>query len=176
MDGFPLDLDTRVLGDIFYQIKSGFDRTIITVVSEEGEIIQFNLEGKIRDRKQLYKPASDTRFWLVKESMGKSFIIGRQDLNRLAILDSEGDLMFEKDYFSDEFFNVQYYNFGAGQDLIVVNRAEPGKALLYDDVGSLMIPPIESEYPVSIVYFESRSLFHVFTSLADSLFIHSIQE
>ena len=95
LSGFPLDLDARIGGDVFYQVKSGFDRTMFTVVSEEGEVIQFNLEGKIRDRSQLYRPASDTRFWLVTESQAKSFVIARQDLNRLAILNRNGELLFE---------------------------------------------------------------------------------
>jgi hypothetical protein len=176
LGGFPLDLDARIGGEVFYQVKSGFDRTIFTVVSEEGEIIQFNLEGKIRDRKQLYRPASDTRFTLVKESLGKSYLITRQDLNRLAILDKEGEMLFEKDFFADDPFKVQYYNFGAGQDMIVVSNAEPGKVLIYDDQGSLIVPQLDSDYPVSIVHYESRSLYHVYTATADSLFIHSIQE
>jgi hypothetical protein len=88
----------------------------------------------------------------------------------------EGELLFEKDYFTDDPFMVQYYNFGAGQDMIIVSNAEPGKVLIYDDRGTLMVPQLDSEFPVSVVYYESRSLYHVYTASADSLFIHSIQE
>ena len=176
INGFPLDLDTRIGGEVFYQVKSGFDKTYITAVSEEGEIIQFNLEGKIRDRVQLYKPASDTRFWLVKDGLRKTFVIARQDLNRLAILDREGEVLFEKDYLSSEPFGVQYYNFGAGQDMIIVSNAVEGKVLIYDDTGTLIVPELASDFPVSIVHYESRSQYHVYTASADSLYIHSIQE
>jgi hypothetical protein len=120
MPGFPLDLETRVGEGIFYQVKSGFDRTIFTVLSVEGELIQFNLEGKITDRTQLYRPATDTRFRLIKESLGKTFVVSRQDLNRLAVLDKSGETIFEKDYFSNDEFFVQYYNFGSGRDMYLV--------------------------------------------------------
>jgi hypothetical protein len=40
LNGFPLDLDARIGGDIYYQVKSGFDRTLFTVVSEEKPDLQ----------------------------------------------------------------------------------------------------------------------------------------
>ena len=176
LPGFPLDLDVQIRGDIFYQIKSGFDRTTFTVVSEEGELIWFNLNGKIVEKQQLYRPATDTRFWIVKESLDKTYLIARQDLNRLAILDNEGEILFEKDYFESNPFVVQYYNFGAGQEVIVVLNAEPGKALIYNSNGTLIAPELESDYPVSIIHSEARSEYLIYTSSGDNLNIYSIQE
>lgn len=174
--GFPLDLDTGIGGDIFYQLQAGFDKTILTVVSDEGEIIKFNLEGNIVSRQQLYKPARDTKFWMVKENLGRSFVIVRQDLNRLAIVDADDKVMMEKDYFSAEDIRVQYYDFGADKELIIVINAEPGEALIYDGTGNLKSVGIKSNFPVSVLYYESKEMFNIYTALGDSLFVYSIPE
>jgi len=174
--GFPLDLNTGIGGDIFYQLQAGFDKTILTIVSDEGEIIKFNLEGNIVSRQQLYKPARDTKFWMVKENLGRSFVIVRQDLNRLAIVDADDKVMMEKDNLSAEDIRVQYYDFGADKELIIVINAEPGEALIYDGTGNLKSVGIKSNFPVSVLYYESKEMFNIYTALGDSLFVYSIPE
>ncbi len=178
LPGFPLDLETGASGDIFYQIKSGLDKTWLTVVTVEGEIIQFNLKGKVINRVQLYKPSRDTEFRLIKENLGRSYIIARQDLNRLAIVDKDDNVLMEKDFLTshEQKFGVQYYNFGAGRELIFVKGAEPGKLLMYDIMGNLKSASIKSEFPVSVIYYESKEKYHIYTALGDSLFVYGVHE
>ena len=178
LPGFPLDLGTGVSGDIFYQIKSGFNKTFLTVVTGEGEIIQFNLEGEVKNRLQLYKPSRDTKFRLVKENLGRSYVIARQDLNRLAIVDKDDRLLMEKDYLTqqEQEFDVQYYNFGAGRELIFVQGAEQEKVLMYDNMGNLKSASLKSALPVSVIYYESKEKYHIYTALSDSLFVYTVHE
>ena len=159
MPEFPIDLKARVSGEVYYQLKSGFNKSLVTVVSEEGEIIRFNLEGAIQSRQQLYKPARDTKFWMVKESLGRSFVIVRQDLNRLAIVDKEDNVLMEKDYFQLDEITVQFYDFGAGKELFIINNAEPNRSLVYDGSGNLKSMGIKSSFPVSVLYYEARGDF-----------------
>ena len=178
LPGFPLDLGTGASGDIFFQIKSGFNKTLLTVVTGEGEIIQFNLEGEVNNRLQLYKPSRDTRFRLVKENLGRSYVIARQDLNRLAIVDKDDRLLMEKDYLTEQEqeFDVQYYNFGAGRELIFVQGAEQGKVLMYDKMGNLKSASLKSTFPVSVIYYESKEKYHIYTAHSDSLFVYAVHE
>jgi hypothetical protein len=39
-----------------------------------------------------------------------------------------------------------------------------------------MVPELNSDYPLSVVHYESRGEYHVYAAVADSLFVHAIQE
>ena len=105
-------------------------------------------------------------------------MIARQDLNRLAIVDKDDRLLMEKDYLTEQEqeFDVQYYNFGAGRELIFVQGAEQGKVLMYDKMGNLKSASLKSTFPVSVIYYESKEKYHIYTAHSDSLFVYAVHE
>jgi hypothetical protein len=118
-----------------------------------GEIYQVNLEGKITNRKQLYRPTSESKFWLVPDALQKDYIIVRQDFNSLAFMDTKGELIFEKNFITSGNLEVQYYNFSLNNKLFIAIDKEQEFTYLYDGNGTLInFEPIETGYPVAVLF------------------------
>jgi len=176
LPGFPLNLDVTVSGDVFYKIRGGFKETVIEVISNEGELISFNLKGDVTNKMQLYKPSTNSLFTLVREATGKSFVISRQDFGRLAIVDRDDNIRFEKDFPGDQSIGVQYYNFGSDQELFIMRNVEPGVLLVYDGFGTFKSSRLHGDFPVSIIHHRSSRSYSIYTSQQDHLLIYSLNE
>ncbi len=176
LDGFPLELGVNVSGDIFHKVKGGFNETLIEVISDEGELISFNLEGDVTNRLQLYKPSSNSHFTLIKEATGKSFVVSRQDFGRVAIVDRNDKVKFEKDFPVDQTIGVQYYNFGSDQELFIMQNVEPGVLLVYDGHGTFKSSRLPGDFPVSIIHHRSRRNYSIYTGQGNHLLIYSLNE
>src|SRR5690606_12637306 len=88
--GFPISLEDKNNSPLFVEIGSDFNKTKFTAVTINGMILQLNMKGEILNREQLYKPSANTTFKLIESSEGKSFVILRQDLRRVAVLNRSG--------------------------------------------------------------------------------------
>lgn len=160
---FPINLEERISGRIFLQKGSDMAGSILTLVTENGQLIKINLEGKIITKENLYRPTRESKFYVVPEAQNKSFIIVREGLNRVSILNEKGDRRFEKDYLSIDPLKIQYYNFGLGKEIIAITDQEQQFTYLYNESGDLINNrPINSAEPVAILYFNSTKQFHIF--------------
>ena len=161
--GFPLETNTEIHNPVFIRSGSDFATTILSTINDNGEILQFNLVGSVVNREQLYKPSKDTRFYLVEDALGKGYVIARQDLNRLTMLNRFGNVMFEKDYPGTQQLEVQYYNFGSDTEIFAVTDTEQQFTYIYDQTGKLINEqPLKSGYPIAMIYFQSLGKFHVY--------------
>ena len=168
--GFPLDLKTSLSGDIYAEIGPNFKQTIFHAMSKGGEIIKFNLEGKILSRKQLDKPSREASFRLCEDVLGKTFVIARQEVNRISILDRGGELIFEKDYIAPEEMKVQYYHFGSGKEIFAITDQTQEFTYLYDRAGQLVnYRPLESGYEIGLLYSEDKNQFRVYKSYGNEV-------
>jgi len=174
--GFPLNLDATVSGDVFYKIRGGLKETIVEIISDEGELIEFNLEGAVKNRTQLYKPSTNTHFTLVEEATGKSYMIARQDFGRLALVSKSDEVRFEKDFPGEERFNVQYYDFGSDHELFIIQNVEPGVLVIYDGFGSFKTSRMLGDYPVSIIHRRSLQSYQIYTAQSNHLLIYTLNE
>ncbi len=151
--GFPVDLKTTVNESLFADIGNDFKSTRLVTVSEEGEIIEVNLKGRIVRREQLYKPDKESRFRLVNDALGKTFVIVRREYNKVSILDRKGNLMIEKNIIASGDLDVQFYNFSTENRIIVINDPVQEFSYVYDKNGeSITFGPLESSYPVGLIY------------------------
>lgn len=132
--------------------------------------MSFNLEGRIVRQQQLYKPDADTRFMLVPDTQNKGFLIVRQSRHRLSLLDSKGELLFEKDYLVAARVAVQYYNFGVDKELIAITDPDEEFTYLYDGKGVLLnFEPLNSCCPLSIRYQEEENSYEIYKSFNTKL-------
>ncbi len=162
-DGFPLNLKDSLLGGVFIQAASDFSNTLFTTITKGGELLSFNLNGKITRQAQLFKPEINSSFRLVQDNTGNGFLIVRQSANRLSLLDSKGNLLFEKDYLGAAKVLVQYFYFGADKELIAVTDPQEEFSYLYDREGNLLnYEPLNSCCPVSIQLQEESGNYHVY--------------
>ena len=151
--GFPLNLNMTEVSDIFVDIGNDFNTTRLITVSSEGEVIEVNLRGKILRREQLYKPARESRFWLVNDALKKTYIIARQEYNMISFIDNKGGLILENDIFSSGKLDVQYYNFGSDNQLFITLDTDQEFAFIYNQSGEkVTFEPLECSFPVALMY------------------------
>lgn len=151
--GFPIDLKAQVNKGLFVDIGNDFNSTNLVVISDEGEVMEVNLKGKIKKREQLYKPTKESKFWLVKDALNKTFVIVRQEYNKLSILDRNGETMMEKNIISSGNLQVQYYNFSSNNQLVVVLDPDQEFAYIYGkDTKQITFEPLESSYAIGLLY------------------------
>ncbi|MEQ9424807.1 MAG: hypothetical protein RJQ09_10340 [Cyclobacteriaceae bacterium] len=161
--GFPIDLKGNTSGPGFIRIGSSFESSSMTTITLEGEIVQFNLNGEILKREQLYKPSKETQFHTLPDASGQSYLFIRQDDNHLAVLDLNGQILFEKDYIASDKLSWQYYNFGGGKEIVIILDGEQEFGYIYNKQGQLInFQPIEASNPVSVLYFTKTDKFRLF--------------
>ncbi|MEP5610976.1 MAG: hypothetical protein ABJP45_01940 [Cyclobacteriaceae bacterium] len=164
-NGFPFDLKAPLGNNYFLNTSNALGSSSLTTVSAQGELMEINLEGIVINRDQLIKTSSETSFQLVTDRGQQSFIIIRKEGNSYEVLDTTGNLLFTKDYLSTEEILIQYYQFGAGKDLIVFTDTATETLYIFDRSGNLVTGnPIKSSNEVSLVYSSSRKELQVYTT------------
>ncbi len=168
--GFPLKLDARFDGDVFVEMGIDYSKTYLHLVSRNGRLFKVNLNGEIIKTEELYKQSVDTRFKIITDALGKSFVIARQEGNRLVIIDKELNEVLSKDYLDSNDLNIQFYLFGPEKHVYVVTDPVQGFTYLYDKKGDLISStPLDSDKEIGILYSESKDEFTVY-SVSDFTF------
>lgn len=172
--GFPLDLKAKVSSPVFIDIGTNFKNTVFTTVTNDGLLVNFDLEGKVKKREQLYRPGTETTFKMVIDATGRTFVISRMGSRRIAILNRKGELLFEKDYLTEEEMPIQYYNLISGNEIFAITDKVQEFTYLYDKNGSLVnARPLESSHEIALLYFDSGNKYHVYTTYGKKFSIQS---
>ncbi|MEM7549758.1 MAG: DUF3352 domain-containing protein [Bacteroidota bacterium] len=176
ISGFPIDLKVNPSDKILVDYGSGSGSTIIHLVGQEGEMIQFNLKGDILIRKQLYKPITESTFSFIPDALGKTYIIGRKDLGRVSFIDRAGNTLFEKDYLDIGEMTFQYYVFESTKQVVVVNDGVQDYSYIYDSRGGLLnLRPLSSSGQIAMVQYSSDDFFHLYHLEGNSLKVSKFQ-
>lgn len=136
--GFPIDLKNEISGDVHIGVGRDFEHTVLSAISKDGELVQFDLNGNIVNKRQLYKPTKDTSFELVEGVTKRDFVIMRQNIFRLSLLDTKENTIMEKDYLNSALRNLQYYDLGGDDNIYVVNDFTQGFGYIYNHEGKLL--------------------------------------
>ena len=142
---FPLDLEAKPYGDYFIELGKDLASTYFIVVSRDGYRIKFNLEGKIQSRETLIKNSVDSRFALIREKNGKSYLILRQESKETTLLDDNTKDLIKNDYVGFDPLDIEYTDFGAGKIFVTITDARQGLSFVYDKQGNVLTnPPVDS--------------------------------
>lgn len=177
--GFPLRLDQACHSPAFIVPGSTFAETTLTTVTDNGELITVNLLGNIMQRVQLYRPSADAYFRLCEDALNKTFVLLRQDRESLGVLDRQGTLLFEKNFFSPDalasgLLEGQYYDFGAGNEVYALTDRTQEFTYLFDRAGELINDrPVESDHAIGLLYSEDRQQFRLYRNFGDEFAILS---
>jgi hypothetical protein len=162
--GFPFKLENELAGPIYIQSGNSLQRSSIHMVQETGELIQLNFLGKVIDRKQLYKPGKESVFRIVPDVMNNTYAISRHDFNSINLLDRNGDVLFEQELLSSADLQVQYYHFGAENEVFAITDKMQEFTYLYDGNGSLFNQqPVESSHLISLLYSEINNVYSLYS-------------
>ena len=163
MPGFPIDLKAQGLNDLFVEIGNDFKSTQLITVTDEGELIVLNLQGKVLKREQLYKPSKESKFWLVKDALKKTFLIARQEYNKISLLDRKGEIFMEKELISSGDLFVQYYNFGTDNQIIAVIDKDQEFAFIYDrEFLPITFEPAECSQQIGLLYSSKQKEYQLY--------------
>ncbi|WP_347157977.1 hypothetical protein [Pontibacter chitinilyticus] len=169
--GFPFSIKSPLTSGAIIKAGSDLRHTEATVVTKYGDVVVFNLQGKMLQREQLLRPSKRAMFELIPESSnGRSFILVRQDQGKVAVFDQDLRQVFEKRYVTSAPKIVQYYNFGGDKKVYAITETGPQKTYLYDEKGNLIGGrALENSQPVTIYYNEGTNTYTIYTVLRHEL-------
>ncbi|MDJ1482158.1 hypothetical protein QNI16_16765 [Cytophagaceae bacterium YF14B1] len=154
--GFPVDLKARTESRFLVETGLSPEQTHIVIVTKEGEIIYTDFTGKITTRKQLYHTSGNNVFRMCLEPKHKDWVIARLENRTIAILDKEGQSLFETAANLSDNNEIQYYNFGAGLRIVAITNPVAKSTTLYTITGSVIgKTPIHSSSPIAAVYVDA---------------------
>ncbi len=160
---FPVQIDDRLTDNLFFELGNDFDKSNIVTLTAGGQLTRLSFEGKIVDKVQMYKPNKETIFKIIPNASERNFIIARQDLNRVSILNYKGDLLFDKDYLSQQEMAIQYYQFSAEKEIIVITDLIQQFTYFYTMEGTLINQqPVESAHEVATIYYTKENALHIY--------------
>ncbi|MEO9869482.1 hypothetical protein [Ekhidna sp.] len=174
--GFPFDTKLSLHKNYFLRQSNSLGNSSLTVLSKGGELIEITLEGDLIKREQLLKSSADANFQLIPDTGSDSFIIVRKEGSSYEVLDDTGNLLFKKDYLSQWPILIQYYQFGAGKDLVVFTDTANKSLYIYDKSGNLITGnPLNSAHEISLIYSSARKEFQVFTTWGSNLELYNFK-
>ncbi len=163
-DGFPLNLNAEMDSPMFFENGGSLKDSKFHVINNNGVILQFNLLGKTINSTQLYKPSRETKFMICPDISKQTYVVARQDFNRLTLMDRKGDAIFEKDYITSDNLSVQYYHFSMDNKIFAVTDKIQEFTYIYDASGQLInYQPLESSFEIGLIYSEAQKKFHVYS-------------
>lgn len=171
--GFPQDFKTNIHRNVFINTSNSLKSSTATIILETGELISFNFAGEIVKREQIYKPGVDTEFSILPDVTNDTYLILRHTGNVYEVLDKNGVVLFEKQYFSRHLPSIQYYQLGAGKEFIIFVDHAGSYLYIYDLAGNLMTgSPLAASQPVSMMQLENK--FQIYRAVDRNLELISI--
>ena len=172
--GFPQKFDQRFSGDVAFIKGPNFAGTQIAVIGQEGELLKLNLEGKLVQSKQFFRPTTRSIYSMVSDVLETGYRVFRNDQNRIAFFDMEGQEVFEIPLENSGNLEVEFYNFRNGRELYVIRDKTKQTLHLLNGEGVAIAPIIPAAHRVSILYYQNLSEYEVFVNFANQMNIYTI--
>lgn len=173
-DGFPVKFDYGINSPVFIRSGTNLGRTNLHTIIENGVLININLLGKIADRMQLYRPGKESRFEIVPDVLNKTYVICRQDFNKVVVLRKDGESIFEKELLYSGNLAIQYYNFSADNEVFAFTDKQQGFTYLFDANGSLINNrPVESGFKIGLIYSEVTNTYKLYSCYGNQFSVSS---
>ena len=169
LNKFPINLEGRYNSEIFVKRGPSFSSTELHILSSAGQLTKVTLAGDILGTEQLYKSNKETRFNIIPDELGKTYMIARRDKHRLVLLNPDKTELLAKDYLGAEELLIQYYYFNPDTQLFAITDPVQSFTYLYNLQGILLnSQPIDSDQKVAILYSESNDSFTVWSLSGDT--------
>lgn len=168
--GFPLDLKGKTDNPLFIQKGGNISDTRFTALTNDGELVEFNLEGKFIRREQIFKSTSDDKFKMVISSPHKkTYLVLRSDREKVSVIDSKGSELFNHNIATPSLFG-KFYNFSPDNQVIILTDMEKGYTYLYNQEGKVLHSlPLETGHEIAMQYFNSSGAYKIYKTFDNKL-------
>lgn len=161
--GFPLKFPVNVSSNYFLRASGSFESSHLVFVSEDGQVYQVSLDGKISQTEQLYRPDTNTKFDLIPDVLDHTFLISQVSNSGLTLFDESGQTLFRKPYIKTD-ANIRFYRFGGDRAVILFHDSD-GLVTLYNMEGEpITQSSIRSEGTPSLLNFENAGSYVIYVT------------
>ena len=166
--GFPVDLKEAIHNPLVIKKGNSAANTLLITLTDAGRLNRHTLTGMLQNSIQLDKPTTATQFILCPdEAKGSSYAILRQDLDRFALLDEAGKVLFEKEHKAAQPLLCQYYNLGKHQFYVVTDQGQH-MSHIYDEQGNAMnLAPLPNSQRVSLYLTAGNTQLLIYSNFKD---------
>jgi hypothetical protein len=151
--GFPINLNGVFTSPPL--LEDDKNNVIIRLISEQGDLYKISLEGKILEKRQLFRPDNEAKFSMATDERQTDWVLMRTDGKEVVVLDKNEKEILSLKGLSYGKKLLNYYNLGiAGRYFAINNGYETYR--FYDENGnSIGSIPLESLYKPSLSYSDS---------------------
>ena len=167
---FPVRTQSKITGHLINH-GNGAQSSYFSLLSEDGMLTQVNILGEVIKKEPLLKSSNQSRFGVVATKDNGKFL-WRVDKNKIAIFDSEGKLLFEKENPASE--HLIFNHFHSGRSIFTIFDKSQDLLLILDNHGKeLTTQPLEATQPPSIEFLSEDKIKvnYVFKNRLSSLII-----
>lgn len=170
VNGFPLRFETSIEQPVFVQYGADAEETLVEMMSETGELIGFNLLGKVVRRDPLLRPENTSIFSFCISPNQKDWVAARQDSKLITLYDRAGNPLFEKEITEKGKILVQYFYFTPDIQVISLTNWDTKKVSLHYRNGDPLLPQsLDNDQALSMRYDEVQEAFFVYKSYKNKI-------
>ncbi|GAA3926933.1 hypothetical protein [Hymenobacter algoricola] len=169
--GFPISVGARLHTGAFVESGLTLSRTRLTVVTQHGERVTFNLSGDIVSRSRVATWSRSSVFRLVPDQNQRRYVVTREEGGVLSLFEPTGRLLLSRTFVTSGPKPTQFFDFGAGRRVFVLTEPGPRKAYLYDAKGRLVGgQPFDSSTPqVGLTYHAATAEYQLYRVVGPEL-------
>ncbi|MGL1888951.1 MAG: hypothetical protein OCD76_20730 [Reichenbachiella sp.] len=161
--GFPLDLKGTISSPLHIEKGASPNTTELTALTNNGELIGFNLNGGVVRKEQFVKESPNENFKLVISRDGADYLVIRQGEESVEVYNEQLEELFVLPVPSPN-LAFQYYTFGDDNELLIMVDRESLRTYFYDIQGrALQSRPLDSDHEVAVLYHESKGEFEIYS-------------
>ena len=167
--GFPINFETNINSNIFIDQKSTSKKSLITVLLTNGKIIKVNMNGDIIEENQLYRPSVNSKFNLLMDPTKKNYKIVVSDESSIYVLE-KNEVQFKYDLLETKDLYYQYYYFGGSNEMLsILNKSKKIISIFNFKNNSISKINLPSDQLISILYYDYRKEFEIYSILDNKL-------
>jgi hypothetical protein len=126
------------------------------------------------EKNQLYRPGKESYFEIIPDVLNSTYVVCRQDYNYVSVMESNGDIIFERELLFSGKLQVQFYKFSAGNEIFAFTDSQQDFTYLFDGNGNLINQqPVESGFKIGLIYSEVNNNFHLYSCYGNQFTISS---
>ncbi|SHK87781.1 hypothetical protein SAMN04488028_11093 [Reichenbachiella agariperforans] len=162
--GFPLDLKGTISSPLHIEKGASPKTTEVVAMTDNGELIVFNLLGAVTRKGQLRKEHSMENYKLVSSMDGENFIVVRNRQGSVEFFDEQLEKLFQINS-TGENLQFQYYTFSEDNRVVIVIDPDTQRTSMYHLDGRILHDtPLRTGQELAILYHESTNEYELFVS------------